>query len=120
MPTLIENASSWLGDRLQAVGGHLVTVRRLGSGDQPGITAVLIFREYEIFDEDDIMTKVTVADWTFVAADLQSGFSFRAGDLILDDKGQTFEVLAFGNRPCLEPLDSSQLLWTVHSKLSPV
>jgi hypothetical protein len=110
----MQDAASFLGDRLKTVAGRVVSIVQ-GALRQDNVTAVLVFRDYQIFDEEGIMTSVHAGDWTIVASDLLVAFEFRAGDLIVDADA-TYEVLPIGDRPCVEPQDSAGVLLLVHSK----
>jgi hypothetical protein len=122
MPTLMQNAATWLGAQLQAAAGRSIIYHR--SSDVSGtISGVCSKVEYEVLDRDEgAMTAVTFDDWLFTASELivnGTAITPRIGDQItetLNGTTITYEVLPIDKRPCFEFADSSGILLTVHTK----
>lgn len=119
MPNVLQLGAAWLGERMQALAGRMVTVRQGGVSTE-SITAWHELVGYDVVDQDGFSTSVESFDWRFVAADLPTGFVFRDGALIVEEIAggltNVFEVMPIGTKKCSEKADSSGVLLTVHSK----
>jgi hypothetical protein len=114
MVTFMEDSAAWLGGYLKQAAGHTLNVMRQGAPLAVAIVGTLSLRDYEIVDEEGILTLFTATDWTFTAADMGSWVP-RSGDLLFDGTKQ-YEVLPIAHNPCYEPLDAAGVLQLVHSK----
>lgn len=121
MPTLMQRAADWLGSKLQDAAGHAGTYRQ-GNRVSNSITATVAMHEYEVTGPEGVGTLVLSYDWTFVADELVIGddaITPRPRDIwkaTVNGTLETYEVLALGNRPCFERLDTSGILLLVHTK----
>ena len=121
MSNLLQDAASWLGDRLKESVGRQVTYVRGAAQSEP-ITGTPAQQQYDVFDEGGIGTTVLAYDWTFTRDCLEiagTPINPRAGDRItetLEGVAVAFEVVPLGKRPCYEWLDTSGILILVHTK----
>lgn len=114
MANLLQTGAAWLGDQLKAHAGGAVSIEQ-GTTTLTGITATLAMHEHEVIDEGGFLMRVLSHDWTFTAADLGS-LQLRTGAVVTNAAGEKFEALPMGNRPCVERLDGSGILLTLHTK----
>ncbi|MBI3464295.1 MAG: hypothetical protein HY000_14750 [Planctomycetes bacterium] len=112
MPNILQSGATWLGAKLQASAGRAVSVET--GGVTIPVTATLVTAEHEVMDSQQFLTRVLSCDWTFVAADLGT-LELKPGTLV-HDGADTYQALPLGNRPCVERLDSSGILLTLHKK----
>lgn len=118
MPNLMQRGATWLGDRLKEAAGREVMIRRRGTIIGSGLTAWVAFQQYQIVEEDGVITTSPVWDWTFKTTDL-GGVTLQDGDRIaetLNDTAVQYEVLPIGDMNSVTPLDSSGNLTLVHTK----
>lgn len=114
--------NAWLMEKLQAVSGDSVRIRR-GGRLSAAITAVLTIAEYEVTDATDGMpTVVKSADWAFKASEIVLAgevITLRQGDELvstINDEERTFVVMPIANKPAQEAKDGRGTLVTVHSR----
>lgn len=115
MPNLLQTSAAWLGQQLQSHAGQVVTLRQ-GAMELSEISATLSQHQHEILDASGFLTKVTLFDWTFVAADL-AGLKLRSGALVIDESGNEYEAMPLDKIPAVERGDSSGILLILHTKL---
>ena len=126
MPTnFLQNGASWLGLQLQAHAGRTVRLE-VGRDAVAEITATLVQANYEVDDQRGFRTEAQSYDWTFTASDIGfHGITLRKGAIVVEVDGDgvehKYEAMPFGQRHAVEPLDSSGILLTLHTKkVSPV
>lgn len=118
MPNPMQTAAAWLGDQLKDSAGIAVVIQQ-GDTTLTGITGWVSKQEYVVVDSEGFSTSVTSHDWAFTASDLPSDFEFMTGTVIratINATEMTYEALPMANKACVENLDSSGVLLTVHAK----
>jgi hypothetical protein len=118
MPTRVENAIARLWTRLESRDGRAIEYQH-GEGIRLcGLTAIPMDEEYEVSDDNGVMTKMQVTDWLLKRSVLANVIP-KNGDrisLFRDDTQETYEVLPIGSRPCCEPHDNAGVMVVVHTK----
>lgn len=114
MPNLLQRAATWHGGQMKGIAGHAVAVQQ-GTTRISSLTGWREQHEHTVIDSEGFGTQVRSWDWRFVAADLPSGFEFRAGAEITEGVDK-YEVIPIGPKPCVEPADSSGIQVIVHTK----
>lgn len=118
MPNLLQTSAAWLGGKLQAHAGRTVRIKQGARRISNAMTATVQNHDYEITDLQGLPSLVKSYDWTFVAGDL-GDLNIRTGDVLTEMVGSVevqYEAMPIGKRPCVEDLDSSGVLLTVHTK----
>ncbi len=113
MTTLMQDAATWLGSRLQETAGRTVTYARSPSVKHTP-TAVRKQRIYR-GTKDGVYTQVVSVDWLIESSDL-SGLEPRRGDTITDSSDAKYEVLPVLDMPCWEYFDQANSTMTIHTK----
>lgn len=119
MTNLLQDSAAWLGGQLQTAAGRTVDIRQ-GRQVVTGFVATLAMHDYTVADAEGFPTVVNSCDWTFVAADLiAAGITLRSGTILretLSGEVREYEAMLIGTKECVEDLDSSGLLLTLHTK----
>lgn len=118
--TPLANAVNGLAATLQrmaSVAGSYYSVHDITAA----IRGTLVTRDYEILDDDGVLTQLKSADWLFQTADLVGIMPPQPGDewVVTDfQSGEpaTYHAMLLGKRPCFEAHDSTEILTVVHMK----
>jgi len=119
----MQNAAAWLGGQLQTAAGRTVSIRQ-GTKTVTGIVAPVAMVEYQVaLTEDSFPVAVQYYDWTFVRADLDTaGIELRDGAIVTETLNgvarEYFAAPVGKDKPCVEDLDTSGILLTLHTKRS--
>lgn len=95
-----------------------VTLGR-NANETSGVAAIVSTRNYEVVDEEGLLTFVESMDFDFPATSYVIGGSQvdpRPGDRVVTADGVSHQVLPVGRRPCFEPVGQSGLVIRVHTK----
>ena len=116
----LANAVNGLAATLQKMASVAGSYSRV-SGSTAEIRGTLVTRDYEILDDDGVLTLLKSSDWLFQTADLEGLMPPQPGDQwVVDDfqSGQpaTYHAMLLGKRPCFEAHDSTEVLTVVHMK----
>ena len=112
MPNLLQIGAAWLGGQLQSHAGRSVQI--VQGSDTLSVIGTLAIQDYEYLSDSGFLTLVSSFDWTFTAGDL-GDVQLHKGARVMEGS-DIFEVMPVANRPCVERLDSSGILLTVHTK----
>lgn len=112
MPNLMQRGAAFLGEKLKSAAGRSVTLTQ--GATTLAITSWHARHEYEVVDEQGLPEKVASYDWSIVEEDLD-GLVLRPGATITDGSA-VYEAMAIGTRQCVERLDSSGVLLTLHTR----
>jgi len=97
-----------------------------GANSTAGVTAEAVSRDYELTDEEGIITIAHVRDYVIDVADYVIDSSIvapRIGDRIKETIPATtgdvhvFEVMPLATRPCAEWSTTQKPQWLIHTKL---
>jgi hypothetical protein len=126
---MLSRAVKSLSRSLQRAAGWRVDIRRGGTSYVSGIKGVLTMKEYQVFDNDLLPWKKTVADWILPQCEIKKqALTIEAGDQIVvcghaensqEVTGRTFTVQPIGARPCVEPHDDYGVMVVVHTEEQP-
>ena len=117
MPTLMQNAADWLGDRLKTAAGRTVTIRQ-GRTTLSDVTGWCSMHS-EMVDGEVLPIAIRSYDWSFKKEDLGT-LKLRNGGTItetLDGEQVVYEIIPMGDEPAMERMDTSGILVTVHTKI---
>ena len=120
MTNIMETGATWLGEQFQQCAA--VTIVYARGRSTVSVTAHPAMHEYEVVDEDGIVTVHLSRDYILHRADLiiaGDTITPRPGDRITEtiaDVSQEFEVLPIADRKEWEPLDAFDILIRVHTK----
>jgi len=121
MTNLLQSGAAWLGGQLQTHAGRTVSIRQ-GVKTVASIVASVAKLEYMVESEEGFPLAVQFYDWTFVAADLvAAGIELREGAIVtetLSGVAREYFAAPVGKRPCVEDLDTSGILLTLHTNRS--
>jgi hypothetical protein len=119
-----------MASSLQRLAGYQGSYSRFGEGTA-STTGILTERDYEVVDEQGMVTLVKSHDWLFTANDLEaagllppevgdrwqltmnSGMSAAQQQ---DLESKPYEAMEIGNRPCFETHDGQGVMIVVHMK----
>jgi hypothetical protein len=119
--TILGQAVLGLARTLGRMAGHEGQYDRKGVGSLP-LRATVTARDYELIDDDGVVTRVQSHDWLVVADDLidlyppQPGDRFTVEEFRPDQPVALFELMPLGKRPCFEPHDSQGETVVLHTK----
>jgi hypothetical protein len=105
----------------EAFGGTVSIHRSVYSAT--GVIAEAVSVDYEVFDNDGLVTVVNARDYVIAVEDYTVNGEIAdplAGDLIkesIDGTTHVFQVLPVGSRPAREWLGNQRPQWLVHTKL---
>lgn len=116
----LSNAVNALAATLQKLASVAGSYSRV-NGSTAEIRGTLVTRDYEIIDDDGVLTMLKSADWLFQTGDLEGLMPPQPGDeWVVDDfqSGQpaTYHAMLLGKRPCFDAHDSTEVLTVVHMK----
>lgn len=117
MPNLLQTSAAWLAGQLKTHGGRSVAVVR-GGLEVATLTGTVSQQVHDIVDDEGLLTQVTSFDWTFTAEDFGE-LTLRAGDQLVETLNgvtATYEALPLGDKPAVEPLDTSGVMLLVHTR----
>lgn len=124
---LLANAVNTLAATLTGAAAYSGDYQRYGGGSAR-IRASLVVRDYEVQDEEGLVTQVRSYDWLFRVEDIKSfmppipGDRWNVRDYQLigeqdeDLEEVPFEAMNIGTRPCFEPHDAQGIMVIVHTK----
>lgn len=115
MPNLMQTGAAWLGERLKAAAGTLVSVKQFGTVVLAELTATRSEAIYQVPTDEGFLQEVLMHDWQITAADL-GNVTLKNGTRFVDGDGAEYDVLPVGQRPAFEPMDASGILLMVHTK----
>jgi hypothetical protein len=129
--TAVAKAVKGLAATLNRVAGLWGSYSRVGGGTHT-IRGVLTVRDYEVVDDQGIVTLTKSHDWLFRACDLGNSMPPETGDRWKVNTGQNYlsngeqddfelpyQAMEIGNRPCYEPHDAQGIMVVVHMKRVP-
>ena len=118
---LIQRGATWLGDRMQQLGGRSVRIKR-GALQSLPITAWQDRKTYDAEGDDGLETSYTLDIWTFHADELiinGKTIELRPGDFLtetLNGVDIEYQVMPTPNEPGQAWFDTSGLLVLVYTK----
>ncbi len=116
--SVFANAIAGFAGSLNQLAGEPVNLLRAGAQMLGPVSAVPDLVNYEVIDEQGMLTSVASYDWLFTATDLAGLPSPpRTGDRIAATVGDAqYEVMPIGQKPCAEPAEPDGILLVVHTK----
>jgi hypothetical protein len=129
--TAVTDAIKTMAGSLQGMAGLRGDYSRYGGSSKGMIHGVLTERDYQVMDEQGIVTNVKSHDWLFTAEDLGRLMPPMPGDrwkvntfygmygAQQDDLELPYEAMEIGNKPCFESHDGQGVMVVVHMKRVP-